>query len=180
MTRELIIGGFGGQGVMAMGKMLIEAGLLEGLEVSWVPSYGPEMRGGTANCSVVLSDVSIGSPVFSHPTELIAMNGPSLHKCEASVQKGGLILINSSQAPRMAERADVVCHAIPCMDIAMQLGNAKVANMVMLGAYIAATGAVKMDTVKEVLSTVFHGSKEHLADLNIQALEAGATYVSGN
>ncbi len=177
MTRELIIGGFGGQGVMAMGKMLIEAGLLEGLEVSWVPSYGPEMRGGTANCSVVLSDVSIGSPVFSHPTELIAMNGPSLHKFEASVQKGGLILINSSQAPRMAERADVVCHAIPCMDIAMQLGNAKVANMVMLGAYIQATGALKMASIEQVLHHIFTGEKAAMYPLNKRALQEGAAHI---
>ena len=166
MTRELIIGGFGGQGVMAMGKMLIEAGLLEGLEVSWVPSYGPEMRGGTANCSVVLSKESIGSPVFAHPTELIAMNGPSLHKFEGSVQPGGLILINSSQAPDRAQRGDVVCHALPCMDIAMQLGNAKVANMVMLGAYVEKAKCVDAENILAALGHKLGEKKAHLIPLN--------------
>jgi 2-oxoglutarate ferredoxin oxidoreductase subunit gamma len=174
MTRELIIAGFGGQGVMAMGKMLIEAGLSEGLEVSWVPSYGPEMRGGTANCSVVLSEESIGSPVFTHPTELIAMNGPSLTRFETSVQPGGLILINSSQAPGKAERQDVVCRAIPCVDIATKLGNPKVANMVMLGAYIGATGALQMASIEQVLHHIFTGEKTALYTLNKRALQEGA------
>ena len=98
MTREIIIAGFGGQGVMSMGKTLVEAGMAEGYNVSWVPSYGPEMRGGTANCAVVISDEPVGSPLVVQPNELIAMNGPSLKKFEPHVEEGGLILVNSSQA----------------------------------------------------------------------------------
>ena len=177
MTRELIIAGFGGQGVMAMGKTLIEAGLKEGFEVSWVPSYGPEMRGGTANCSVVISDEPIGSPVVTQPGELIAMNGPSLARFEPMVEPGGLVLVNSSQMERPACRADVRCYLIPSMEEAGKLGNFKVANMVMLGAYIKATGALKMDTIEEMLASIFTGSKAHLVDLNIKALQAGAAYV---
>lgn len=180
MTRELIIAGFGGQGVMAMGKMLIEAGLKENYHVSWVPSYGPEMRGGTANCSVVISDEPIGSPVVTQPNELIVMNNPSLSRFEPLMEEGGLMLINSSQVEQTPKRKDLDIRFVPCMEEADRIGNPKVANMVMLGAYIAATGAVKMDTVKEMLGAVFHGSKEDLADLNIQALEAGAKYVSGD
>ena len=177
MTRELIIAGFGGQGVMAMGKTLIEAGLKEGYNVSWVPSYGPEMRGGTANCSVVISDEPIGSPVVAQPNELIAMNGPSLLRFEPLVEKGGLVLVNSSQVENPACRSDVRCYLVPCMEEAGKLGNFKVANMIMLGAYIKATGALKLDTIKEMLSTIFYGPKAHLVDLNIQALEVGAGYV---
>lgn len=177
MTRELLIAGFGGQGVMAMGKTLIEAGLKEGYNVSWVPSYGPEMRGGTANCSVVISDEPIGSPVVTQPNEFIAMNGPSLAKFEPSVIPGGLVLVNSSQVEVPACRADVRCYLIPSMEEAGKLGNFKVANMVMLGAYIEATGALQLDTIKEMLKNIFQGPKAHLVELNIKALEAGASYV---
>ncbi len=153
MTREIIIAGFGSQGVMSMGKTLTEAGLKEGYEVSWVPSYGPEMRGGTANCAVVLSDEPIGSPVVNRPSELIAMNGPSLSKFEPSVIPGGLILVNASQAEQKVERQDEG-HYIPSMEEAGKLGNFKVANMIMLGAYIKATGALKMDTIVDMLSRI--------------------------
>ena len=177
MTRELIIAGFGGQGVMAMGKTLIEAGLKEGFNVTWVPSYGPEMRGGTANCSVVISDEPIGSPIVAQPGELIAMNGPSLARFEPLVDAGGLVLVNSSQVEHPACRPDVRCYLVPCMEEAGKLGNFKVANMIMLGAYIQATGALKLDTLKEMLANVFTGPKAHLVALNVKALEVGASYV---
>lgn len=177
MTRELIIAGFGGQGVMAMGKTLIEAGLKEGFNVSWVPSYGPEMRGGTANCSVVISDEPIGSPVVTQPNEFIAMNGPSLKRFEPLVEAGGLVLVNSSQVEHPACRSDVRCFLVPCMEEAGKLGNFKVANMIMLGAYIQATGALKLDTIKEMLSAIFYGPKAHLVALNIKALEVGASFI---
>ena len=177
MTRELLIAGFGGQGVMAIGKTLIEAGLKEGYNVSWVPSYGPEMRGGTANCSVVISDEPIGSPVVTQPNEFIAMNGPSLTRFEPTVVPGGLILINSSQVDHPSSRSDVRCYMVPCMEEAGKLGNYKVANMIMLGAYIEATGALKLDTIKEMLSSIFTGPKAHLVELNIKALEVGASYI---
>lgn len=177
MTRELVIAGFGGQGVMAMGKTLVEAGLKEGYNVSWVPSYGPEMRGGTANCAVVISDEAIGSPIVSDPDELIAMNGPSLKRFEPLVKKGGLILINSSQVENPSCRKDARCYMVPCMEEAGKLGNFRTANMVMLGAYIKATGALKVETIEEMLAQLFTGPKAHLVELNIRALEAGASYI---
>ena len=173
MKKEIIISGFGGQGVMAIGKNLVEAGMAEGLEVTWSPSYGPEMRGGTANCHVVLSDRAIGSPLILHPTELIAMNAPSLTKFGPSVVPGGLVLVNSSVVKEKVEREDVRTLYVPCADIAQELGNGKVANMVMLGAYIAATGALKAETVEAMIHHMFTGPKAKLVPLNLKALEAG-------
>lgn len=174
MKKEIIISGFGGQGVMSIGKSLAEAGVNESLEVSWVPSYGPEMRGGTANCSVVLSDQSIGSPLVSKPTELIAMNKPSLLKFESEVVPGGAIFINSSIIKDKVRRTDVSAYYVPCDGIAAELGNVKVANMVMLGAYISATGALKSETIRDMLTHMFTGPKAKLADLNMKALDQGA------
>jgi len=177
MTNEIIISGFGGQGVMAIGKTLTEAGMKEGMEVSWLPSYGPEMRGGTANCSVVLSDESIVSPIVLEPTELIAMNLPSLLKFESLVKPGGTIFVNSSVVDKKVERTDVKAVYVDCIKIADELGNAKVANMVMLGAYIEAMKNLSTDTIKEMLVHMFTGPKAKLVDLNIEALKRGAACV---
>ncbi len=177
MTNEIIISGFGGQGVMAIGKTLTEAGMKEGKEVSWLPSYGPEMRGGTANCSVVLSDESIVSPIVLEPTELIAMNLPSLLKFESVVKPGGTIFVNSSVVDKKVERTDVKAVYVDCIKIADELGNAKVANMVMLGAYIEAMKNLSTDTIKEMLVHMFTGPKAKLVDLNIEALKRGAACV---
>ena len=178
MTREIIIAGFGGQGVMSMGKTLVEAGMEEGLEVSWVPSYGPEMRGGTANCSVVLSDLPVGSPVVNRPTELIAMNGPSLKRFEPRCRPDALVLVNSSQALEKVTRDDLRAFYIPSMEEAARLGNIKVANMIMLGAYIRATGALRIETLEKMLAHIFTGPKAHLVELNIKALQTGAGYIA--
>ncbi|MBQ7092107.1 MAG: 2-oxoacid:acceptor oxidoreductase family protein [Clostridia bacterium] len=177
MTNEIIISGFGGQGVMAIGKTLTEAGMKEGMEVSWLPSYGPEMRGGTANCSVVLSDESIVSPIVLEPTELIAMNLPSLLKFESLVKPGGTIFVNSSVVDKKVERTDVKAVYVDCIKIADELGNAKVANMVMLGAYIEAMKNLSTETIKEMLVHMFTGPKAKLVDLNIEALKRGAACV---
>ncbi|MFV0497664.1 MAG: 2-oxoacid:acceptor oxidoreductase family protein [Candidatus Fimivivens sp.] len=177
MTREIIIAGFGGQGVMSIGKTMTEAGLAENLHVSWLPSYGPEMRGGTANCCVVLSDKPIGSPVVIHPNELIAMNKPSLLKFEPEVQKDGIILINSSIVDIKTTRSDVDSYYIPCLQIASDLGNAKVANMAMLGAYLEATKALKIETVHDMLRHIFYGPKQKLIDINLKAMSAGAACI---
>ena len=177
MTNEIIISGFGGQGVMAIGKTLTEAGMKEGMEVSWLPSYGPEMRGGTANCSVVLSDESIVSPIVLEPTELIAMNLPSLLKFESLVKPGGTIFVNSSVVDKKVERTDVKAVYVDCIKIADELGNAKVANMVMLGAYIEAMKNLSTETRKEMLVHMFTGPKAKLVDLNIEALKRGAACV---
>ena len=173
MKREIIIAGFGGQGVMSVGKTLVEAGMEEGLEVSWVPSYGPEMRGGTANCSVILSPQTIGSPIVSNPTELIAMNETSLAKFVDSVQPGGFIFLNGMDIhPEKVPEGVKVIH-VPCGEIAARLGNPKVANMVMLGAYIGATDALKADTLRAMIRLKFTGPKAKLVDLNLKALDEG-------
>ncbi len=177
MTNEIMIAGFGGQGVMAIGKTLAEAGMKEGKDVCWLPSYGPEMRGGTANCSVVLTDDAIVSPIVLEPTELIAMNLPSLLKFEPTVKAGGTIFVNSSIITEKVTRTDVKAVYVPCLEIAQELGNMKVANMVMLGAYIQAMGNLSFDTIKEMLVHMFTGPKAKLVDLNIEALARGAACV---
>ncbi len=177
MTNEIMIAGFGGQGVMAIGKTLAEAGMKEGKAVSWLPSYGPEMCGGTANCCVVISEEEIICPIVLEPTELIAMNLPSLLKFEPTVKAGGTIFVNSSIISEKVTREDVRAVYVPCLDIANELGNAKVANMVMLGAYIEAMGNLGTDTIKEMLVHMFTGPKAKLVDLNIEALRRGAACV---
>ena len=177
MTNEIMIAGFGGQGVMAIGKTLAEAGMKENKDVCWLPSYGPEMRGGTANCSVVLTDDAIVSPIVLEPTELIAMNLPSLLKFEPTVKAGGTIFVNSSIISEKVTRTDVRAIYVPCLEIAQELGNMKVANMVMLGAYIQAMGNLSFDTIKEMLVHMFTGPKAKLVDLNIEALSRGAACV---
>ncbi len=177
MTNEIMIAGFGGQGVMAIGKTLAEAGMEENKDVCWLPSYGPEMRGGTANCSVVLTDDAIVSPIVLEPTELIAMNLPSLLKFEPTVKAGGTIFVNSSIISEKVTRTDVKAVYVPCLEIAQELGNMKVANMVMLGAYIQAMGNLSFETIKEMLVHMFTGPKAKLVDLNIEALARGAACV---
>lgn len=177
MTNEIMIAGFGGQGVMAIGKTLAEAGMKENKDVCWLPSYGPEMRGGTANCSVVLTDDAIVSPIVLEPTELIAMNLPSLLKFEPTVKAGGTIFVNSSIITEKVTRTDVKAVYVPCLEIAQELGNMKVANMVMLGAYIQAMGNLSFETIKEMLVHMFTGPKAKLVDLNIEALARGAACV---
>ena len=180
MTNEIIISGFGGQGVMAIlfaGKVAAYSGLMDGKEVSWLPSYGPEMRGGTANCCVVLSDEPIVSPIVLEPTELIAMNLPSLLKFEPSVVENGTVFVNSSIISDKVQRSDLRAIYVPCLEIAQELGNLKVANMVMLGAYMEAMKNVGTDTIKEMLVHMFTGPKAKLVDLNIEALKRGAACV---
>ncbi len=178
MRREIIMAGFGGQGVMAMGKNLMEAGAEEGYEVTWVPSYGPEMRGGTSNCSVILSDARIGTPLIEKPTDLIAMNRPSLAKFIDSVQPGGCVFVNSSTISDKVEREDINTYYVPSDDIAKELGNGKVGNMVMLGAFIGATKAVGIDVVEEMITNMFRGEKEKLIPINIEALRKGIESVA--
>ena len=173
MKKSIIISGFGGQGALAIGKNLAEAGMTEGLYVTWAPSYGPEMRGGTANCSVVLSDDPIGSPVFNTFTELIALNEPSLAKFENGVLPGGTVFVNSNVISEKIHREDLTAYYIPCNAIAVEIGNEKVANMVMLGAYVAATGAVKPETIEAMIQEMFAGAKAKFIPLNIEAFHRG-------
>jgi len=180
VNERIICAGFGGQGVMSMGQLLAYAGMIEGKNVSWLPSYGPEMRGGTANCNVTVSDTPIGSPIINHnATAAIVMNLPSLIKFEKELEKDGILLINSSLIEKKAERDDVKAYYVPANEIAVEIGNGKVANMVMLGAYIELTKVVKVETVIEALKKVFGPSKAHLIPLNEKALERGAEEVRG-
>lgn len=175
---EVLCSGFGGQGVMAIGKTLAEAGMKEGKNVSWLPSYGPEMRGGTANCGVVIANSEIISPIVLEPSMLVAMNQPSLVKFGPEVQKDGYIFVNSSIVKDKVERDDVHAYYVPCDEIATEMGNQKVANMVMLGAIIEATKILSPETIAEMLSLMFTGRKAHLVDLNKEALKRGAACIN--
>jgi 2-oxoglutarate ferredoxin oxidoreductase subunit gamma len=178
LNEKIICAGFGGQGVMSMGQLLTYAGMLEGKEVSWLPSYGPEMRGGTANCNVMLSDSMIGSPIITDDaTTAIIMNLPSLDKFESDVVAGGRILINSSLIEKKVERTDVDAYYVPANEIAVELGNGRAANMVMLGAYLELVSPVAVDSILEAFKKVFGERKAHLIPLNQAALEKGAEAV---
>lgn len=175
-----IFAGFGGQGVMLMGQIVAQSGMNEGKEVSWLPSYGPEMRGGTANCSVIVSEAPIASPIIDHnATCLVAMNAPSLDKFEADLLPGGVVLINSSLIDKKVTREDVTAYYVPCNELANDLGNLKVSNMVMLGAFVEATGAVEPESVLGAMEKKLGMSKAHLMDINRQAFEVGAKAVRG-
>jgi 2-oxoglutarate ferredoxin oxidoreductase subunit gamma len=174
MDNTFIFAGFGGQGVILAGKLLAQAGTDHGLHVTWLPSYGPEMRGGTANCTIVLSDEPIGSPVVDNPTGLIAMNLPSLDRFEKAVAKSGAIVVNASLVGRRIERSDVRELALPLNDMAASLGNLRAANMVALGALVKATAAVPLETLQRALTTLLgHKASAELIQVNERALEAG-------
>ena len=177
MEKTFIFAGFGGQGMLLIGKFMAMACMLDGKHVSWLPSYGPEMRGGTANCSVVLSDKAIGSPVFARSTELIALNEPSLVKFEAGVLPGGTVFVNSDVVTDKVSRPDLTAYYIPCSKIAEEVGNPKVANMVMLGAYVAATKILKPETIETMIQEMFTGPKAKFVPLNIEAFRRGMACV---
>ena len=177
MVLTNIFAGFGGQGVLLIGQLIAYAGMYEGRNVSWLPSYGPEMRGGTANCSVVVSDDPIASPVLSMADCVIAMNTPSLEKFEANVNPGGKRFINSSIIEKKATRTDIDVYYVPCNEIADQLGNPKVLNMAMLGAFLEATNVVKVDSVLDALLYKLGEKKAKLIPLNRQAIEMGAASI---
>lgn len=173
-TEKIICAGFGGQGVMSMGQLLTYAGMLENKEVSWLPSYGPEMRGGTANCSVIVSDTPIGSPIITDDaTTAIVMNLPSLDKFEKDVVPGGKILVNSSLIDKKVSRNDIEAYYIDANDLALELGNPRVANMIMLGSLLAINKIVEVDSVLEAFKKVFGPTKEKFVPLNKSALEKG-------
>ncbi len=172
MQNEVQFAGFGGQGIMLIGKILAHAAMEEGYEVSWVPSYGPEMRGGTAYCTVVISDQPIGSPVIKNPRHLVAMNRPSLEKFSPAVQAGGTVFINGSLIPVGSGRDDVDELNVPVVEIAKELGNVKTANIIALAAFVARSGIVSMDALKASVKEEF-SQKQKLIPLNMKAIEAG-------
>lgn len=176
MTHEMIIAGFGGQGVMVMGQLLTYAGMLEEKNVSWIPSYGPEMRGGTANCSIIVADEPIGAPIVSESSAVVVMNLPSLDKFEPTLRPGGILIINSSLIDKQAKRTDINVFRVPANDIANELGNAKVANMVALGALVAATKAVNTESVVKAFAKMF-AKKPELLVLNKTAINRGVEQI---
>ena len=177
MKEEVIIAGFGGQGVMSMGKILAYAGMKEQKEVSWIPSYGPEMRGGTDHCTVTISDKKIASPMSSNPDNIIVMNYPSLEKFINKVKSEGLVLINSSLINSTVDRKDVEVIEVPANAIARELGNNKIANMVMLGAYISRKNNIGIYPVKKALKEVLPVRRHNLIPLNEKALKRGKALV---
>ena len=173
MQNEVMFAGFGGQGILLSAKILAHAAMEEGMEVAWVPSYGPEMRGGTAYCTVVVSDRLIGSPIIRNPLHLVAMNRPSLEKFAPMVKPGGVILINSSLISIDSGRQDVDELKVPVNDIAVKLGSVRSANIVALAAFVARSNMVKTETLRECVKTEF-SNKEKLIPLNLEAVEKGA------
>jgi 2-oxoglutarate ferredoxin oxidoreductase subunit gamma len=170
-TKRIFIAGFGGQGILLIGQMLAYTAMLEGREVSWMPAYGPEMRGGTANCTVVISDKPIASPIVTSVDVLLAMNGSSLDKFADMVVPGGTIIVNSGIVSKKVERTDVKAIYVDCNSIAREeLGNEKVANVVMLGALIGSSEVVDLSRIEEVFRENFKGGKAKLIDLNLKAV----------
>lgn len=177
MLEEILIAGFGGQGVMSMGQLMTYAGMLEEKLVTWYPSYGPEMRGGTANCSVTLSDEPICSPVVSEPSTVIALNQPSLEKFAPIIKPNGILLINSSLIDSDSNRTDIRIFKIPANELAIEVGNSRVANMILLGAFVKITGALTIDSLVESLKKVLPENRYNLIPVNRAALEKGFNIV---
>ncbi len=172
--------GFGGQGVMLMGKIIAEAAMFDGKKVTWLPSYGPEMRGGTANCTVVISDEEIGSPVVDRPDIVIAMNIPSMLKFENDIKDDGYLLLNSSVIDRDPKRKNIKLFKIEANKIADEIGNAKVLNMVTLGAFAKMSGLISIESIKRALEETMSGRKKALLGMNFEAVEKGIDSLSAN
>lgn len=176
MQTEIIVAGFGGQGVLFAGQLLAYAALDAGLEVTWFPSYGPEMRGGTANCTVIISDEEIGSPMVLNPRAVLALNLPSLDKYEPLVKEGGLLVINASMVDREATRQGINAVSLPASELAEGLGDKRMTNMVMLGALLANLPILKIEAIEKALKEHLPERHHRLLPLNSQALHAGAKY----
>lgn len=177
-SADVVMAGFGGQGLMAIGKILAKAAMEEGLNVTWMPSYGPEMRGGTANCLVIIDEEPIGSPVVRKQQAAIVMNLQSIDKFEPSVVDNGLIVVNSSLIERKVARKDLKAVYVAANELAEKEGSAKSANLVMLGAYVAATKIVKPETVEHAIAKTFEGKAAKVAEVNIRAFRRGVEAVA--
>ena len=173
MTTQILIAGFGGQGILFAGKFLANKGLLEGRQLSWLPSYGPEMRGGTANCSVVLSDDPVGSPIVNKPDVLIVMNLPSLDKYEDAVVPGGTIFVDSTLIERKVRRTDVKAFYVPATKLAQSNGLGNLANMVMLGKVIRECAPVSHEGIEDAVKSVVSAKHADLFDVNLKAIQLG-------
>ncbi len=179
-TKEFVFAGFGGQGVLFIGRVLSHAALERGVNTSFIPSYGPEMRGGTANCKVVVSDVEVGSPIVETPDILVALNRPSLEKFEKTVRNGGLAIVNSSLIEGKVARPEVKAAYIPCNDNAMEVGDSKVANLVAHGAYAALQCFFKLEDLETGIAEVVGAKRPEMLEINFKALRAGYEYAKNN
>lgn len=173
MNEELIIAGFGGQGVLSMGMTLAYAGMVEDKQVAWIPSYGPEMRGGTANCTVIVSDTNVSSPIISSYDTVIVLNQPSLEKFESKVKPGGMLIYESNTVMTPPTRKDIDIYAIPAAVEAEKIGNKKTMNMIILGAFLTKKPLVSIKSIMEGLSKVLPERNHHLLPVNEKALKHG-------
>lgn len=176
MQTEIVISGFGGQGVLFVGMLLAYTAMDENMEVTWYPSYGPEMRGGTANCTVIIADEEIGAPVVRNPTAVIAMNLPSMTKYESSVKSAGVMIINQSMVNREPMRKDIRALMVPGTEIAESIGSSRIANIVMLGALLKLLPVLTVDAVERSLVANTPDRHKALVPYNIQALKAGLEF----
>ncbi len=177
MLEELIVAGFGGQGVLSMGMTLAYAGMVEDKEISWMPSYGPEMRGGTANCIAIISDSKISSPIISNFDSAILLNQPSMDKFESKIKPGGLLIYESSNIFKPSTRKDIEIIGIPAARESVEMKNTKIFNMIMLGAYLERKPVVKIESIILALMEVLPERYHNLLPINKQALERGAELV---
>jgi len=178
MSEQLIISGFGGQGILFIGQLLGHAATLEGKTVTYLPSYGPEMRGGTANCTVIISDTRIMSPVTANPSAVIVMNLPSLDRFEPNLKTDGLLVINNSMIDRKSHRSDIRTIEIPATHIAEELKNTRLANVVALGCYVRASGVVTLESVVLALPKMLGDDRKELIPPNVEAFRAGLEWCS--
>jgi len=176
MTHSFLIAGFGGQGLLFAGKFLAIKGMNEGKEISWLPSYGPEMRGGTASCSVIVSDDPVGSPIIDHPDVLMVMNLPSLDKYEEAVAPGGMIFLDSSLIERKVERTDVKVFYVPATKMAAEQGVSTLANMILTGKILKELGEFDAESIKSALNKVVSAKHPEMFDFNMKALALGRDY----
>lgn len=174
MTKNILLSGFGGQGILFAGKFLAYKGLIEEKNVSWLPSYGPEMRGGTASCSVIISDEPVGSPIVSNPDILVAMNLPSLDKFEPTVKKGGIIICDSTLIERKVNRDDVTVYYVNATKLADENGLKGLANMIIMGKLLSVTGDYTEEGIEKTLTKVIPAKKANMLDFNRKAISLGA------
>ena len=174
MTTQILLSGFGGQGILFTGKFLAYKGLLADKNVSWLPSYGPEMRGGTASCSVIISDEEVGSPIISEPDVLIAMNLPSFEKFVPTVKAGGIVIADSSLIETKTDRTDIDTYYIPATALASDMGKQSLANMIILGKLLKVMGDFNEDEISTVLSKVIPPKKADMLEINMKAMQIGA------
>jgi len=175
-TRQFLFSGFGGQGILFAGKFIAYKGLIEDKEVSWLPSYGPEMRGGTASCGVIISDEPVGSPIVNNPDVLVAMNLPSLDRFESKVAPGGFIFLDSSLIERKVERTDVTVFALPATQMASDNGFPTLANMIIVGKILKELGEYSDESLKAALAKVISAKHADMMEVNRKAIDLGANY----